>query len=117
MRMKSHLFHVLLWSALGLAALCRVPAIAQAPKPLASYDVQIKPILAQMTLDEKVGQMTQADLGSLKDHSDVENLFLGSVLSGGDSDPPEGNSLEAWTNLYDRLQLHSARTRLKIPLL
>ena len=117
MRMKSHLFHVLLWSALGLAALCYVPAVAQAPKPLAAYDAQIKPILAQMTLDEKVGQMTQADLGSLRDHSDVENLFLGSVLSGGDSDPPEGNSLEAWTNLYDRLQLHSAKTRLKIPLL
>ena len=63
-----------------------------------------------MTLDEKVGQMTQADLGSLKDHADVENYFLGSVLSGGDSDPTEGNSLEAWTNLYDRLQLHSAKS-------
>jgi len=92
-------------------------AVAQPPKKLSSYDAQIAPIVAQMTLEEKVGQMTQADLGSLKDHADIENYFLGSVLSGGDSDPVEGNSLEAWTNLYDRLQLHSAKTRLKIPIL
>ncbi|HKE23858.1 MAG TPA: glycoside hydrolase family 3 protein [Bryobacteraceae bacterium] len=100
-----------------VAVLCRITAVAEAPRALSSYDPQIKPIVAQMTLEEKVGQMTQADLGSLKDHDDVENYFLGSVLSGGDSDPVEGNSLEAWTNLYDRLQLHSAKTRLKIPIL
>src|SRR5215471_17212464 len=33
------------------------------------------------------------------------------------SDPKEGNSLEAWTNLYDRLQAHTKNTRLKIPIL
>jgi beta-glucosidase len=97
--------------------LALVSALAQPPRKLSSYDAQIKPIVAQMTLEEKVGQMTQADLGSLKDHADIENYFLGSVLSGGDSDPPEGNSLQAWTNLYDRLQLHSDKTRLRIPLL
>jgi beta-glucosidase len=98
-------------------ALALMSALAQAPKKLSSYDAQIKPVVAQMTLEEKVGQMTQADLSSLKDHADIENYFLGSVLSGGDSDPPEGNSLEAWTNLYDRLQIHCDKTRLKIPLL
>ena len=97
--------------------LWQLAAVAQGPKPLSSYDPQIKPIVARMTLDEKIGQMTQADISSLRDHADIENYFLGSVLSGGDSDPVEGNSLEAWTNLYDRLQLHSAKTRLKIPLL
>jgi beta-glucosidase len=39
------------------------------------------------------------------------------VLSGGNSDPKEGNSLQAWTDLYDRIQRHTADTRLKIPLL
>jgi beta-glucosidase len=105
------------YCALLGCAILLASAVAQPPKKLSSYDPQIAPIVAQMTLDEKVGQMTQADLGSLRDHSDVENYFLGSVLSGGDSDPAEGNSLEAWTNLYDRLQLHSAKTRLKIPIL
>src|SRR5579863_6293891 len=90
---------------------------AGAPKPLSSFDPQVKPVLARMTLEEKIGQMTQPDQEFLKDPADIEKLFLGSVLSGGSSDPKEGNSLLAWTNLYDRLQQHSALTRLKIPIL
>jgi beta-glucosidase len=90
---------------------------ASGPKPLSSFDPRIKPILAKMTLDEKVGQMTQADQASIGDLADIETYYLGSVLSGGSSDPKEGNSLQAWTDLYDRIQQHSAKTRLKIPLL
>jgi len=70
-----------------------------------------------MTLEEKVGQMTQPDQRFIEDPSDVETLFLGSILSGGDSDPKEGNSLRNWTDLYDRWQRRTARTRLKIPIL
>ena len=70
-----------------------------------------------MTLDEKIGQMTQPEQNELKDPADIENYFLGSLFSGGSSDPKEGNSLEAWTNLYDRLQAHTQKTRLKIPIL
>jgi beta-glucosidase len=87
------------------------------PRPLSSYDPQAKQLLAQMTLDEKVGQMTQADYNALRDESDIENLFLGSVLSGGDTDPRAGNSVQAWTDHYDEVQQHTAKTRLKIPLL
>ena len=70
-----------------------------------------------MTIEEKVGQMTQPDISALKDPSDIENLFLGSLLSGGNADPKEGNSLEAWTNTYDEYQKHTAKTRLGIPIL
>jgi beta-glucosidase len=94
-----------------------VKAAASKPKALSSYDPQIKPLLAQMTLDEKIGQMTQPDHVSIKDPADVEKYFLGSVLSGGSSDPKEGNSLQAWTDLYDSLQQRSLKTRLGIPLL
>ena len=69
-----------------------------------------------MTLDEKIGQMTQPDQKFLKDPADVEGLFVGSLLSGGDSDPPT-NSRADWRALYERLQERSLRTRLKIPLL
>src|SRR5205807_4037558 len=88
-----------------------------APKTLSSYDPQVKMLLAQMTLEEKIGQMTQPEQSALKDLADVEHYFVGSLLSGGNSDPKEGNSLDAWTNLYDRLQAHTRNTRLKIPLL
>ena len=70
-----------------------------------------------MTLDEKVGQMTQPDQSFLKSDADIAKYYLGSVFSGGDSDPKEGNSLEAWTNLIDRYQKRALETRLSIPLL
>src|ERR1035441_7416003 len=90
---------------------------ASQTKPLSSFDAQVKPLLARMTLAEKIGQMTQPDQESIKDLTDVETCFVGSILSGGTSDPKEGNSLQAWTDLYDRLQRHTANTRLKIPIL
>src|ERR1035438_1904527 len=102
---------------LSLPALIPAPPADPTPPKLSSFDPQVKPLLARMTLEEKIGQMTQPDQQYVLDLSDIETLFLGSLLSGGQSDPKEGNSLEAWTNLYDRLQQHSQNTRLKIPLL
>jgi beta-glucosidase len=93
-------------------------AFAQSPKPrpFSAYDAEAKALLARMTLDEKVGQMTQAEMHQLVDIKDVETYFLGSILSGGDSDP-KTNSLADWTDAYDRLQTHALATRLKIPIL
>ena len=81
------------------------------------YDSQIRPLVERMTLAEKIGQMTQADLASLGNLSDIQTYFLGSVLSGGDSDPQAGNSLAAWTDAYDRCQEKALGTRLGIPIL
>ncbi|MGC9972039.1 MAG: glycoside hydrolase family 3 N-terminal domain-containing protein [Bryobacteraceae bacterium] len=110
-------------AVLCAVSLCALSVSVQvtdaAPKPpaLSSYDAQVKPLLSRMTLEEKVGQMTQADHASVKDLADVENYFLGSVLSSGSSDPQEGNSLQAWTDLYDRFQQRTRKTRLGIPIL
>ncbi len=109
--------YILRCALVGAIALACLGWAATKPKPLSSYDAQVKPLLAQMTLDEKIGQMTQAEQNELKDISDVEKLYLGSLLSGGSSDPKEGNSLQAWTDLYDRLQTRTRNTRLKIPIL
>jgi beta-glucosidase len=105
-------------SSVGAFLASRQATLAAAQtKPLSSFDSQAKALLAQMTLDEKIGQMTQPDQEFIKDLSDIERYFVGSILSGGSSDPKEGNSLQAWTDLYDRLQRHSSLTRLKIPIL
>ena len=93
------------------------PTKAEPKTTLASYDPQVKALLAQMTLDEKIGQMTQAELSALGDLKEIETLYLGSVLSGGDSDPAEGNSLKAWTDAYDHCQEQATKTRLGIPIL
>jgi beta-glucosidase len=84
---------------------------------LLAQDQRVDEILSQMTLAEKIGQMTQPDQQYLPDASVVTELYLGSVLSGGSSDPAEGNTREAWTNLYDRLQRAALETRLGIPIL
>lgn len=104
----------------GLVVFVSPEAGAEAPaggKALTAHDAEIKALVARMTLDEKVGQMTQPDQASLKDIADIENLFLGSLLSGGSSDPKEGNSLQAWTDMYDRYQARTRKTRLGIPIL
>jgi beta-glucosidase len=85
--------------------------------PKATNDAKVRALLSRMTLEEKVGQMVQANSASLKDPSDVENYFLGSVLSGGSSDPKTGNGLVDWTDHYDNLQSRTQKTRLQIPLL
>jgi beta-glucosidase len=111
----SHTFRLALVPGL-IAAVCLCWA-ASKPKPLSAYDPEAKALLARMTLDEKIGQMTQPDQTNLKDPADIEKYFVGSVLSGGSSDPKEGNSLKAWTDMYDGCQAHTRNTRLKIPIL
>ena len=91
--------------------------IAAAPRRLSSFDRLIRPLLASMTLDEKLGQMTQAEQNALESAADIEKYFLGSLLCGGSSDPKAGNSLEAWTDMYDGYQRHALQTRLAIPIL
>ena len=94
------------------------PQSAPGPaKPLSAQDPLVKAFLRDMTLDEKIGQMTQAEQNALKDVGDIEKYFLGSLLSGGSSDPKAGNSLEAWTDMYDTYQRHALKTRLGIPIL
>ena len=102
---------------LPLLGLLFLPACSQV-KRLSSYDSQAKELLSLMTLEEKIGQMTQPEQGPLLENpGDIQRYFIGSVLSGGNSDPAEGNSLEAWTNLYDRIQAEAMKTRLAIPVL
>ncbi|HET9711415.1 MAG TPA: glycoside hydrolase family 3 N-terminal domain-containing protein [Pyrinomonadaceae bacterium] len=86
-------------------------------RSLKANDGKVRALLSQMTLEEKVGQMVQPDQRSLKDISDIEKYFLGSLLSGGSSDPKTGNRLIDWTNLYDSFQSRTQSTRLRIPIL
>src|ERR1035437_375589 len=81
------------------------------------HDKQVDALLAQMTLDEKIGQMVQVDSSALKDKTDVQKYFLGSVLSGGSSDPATGNTAQDWLSLVMGFQNQALQTRLKIPLI
>ena len=107
-------------AAVMLATAGSAPATRSTPpgtSKLSSCDPQVNGLIARMTLDEKVGQMTQADQEHLQDVRDIETYFLGSVLSGGNSDPKASNHVQDWADMYDLYQSHALRTRLKIPLL
>ena len=76
----------------------------------------IDSLVKTMTLDEKVGQMTQVDKRMLDSEEDIATYFLGSILSGGGS-VPEDNTPRGWVNMVNSYQKQALSTRLKIPLI
>ncbi|MFH1372063.1 MAG: glycoside hydrolase family 3 protein [Planctomycetota bacterium] len=94
------------------------PTLAQAyPYQDANLPVEtrVEDILARMTLDEKIGQMTQgpSDISP----ASITTYFLGSILSGGHQGPGGNNSATEWADLYDSLQARALATRLGIPII
>ena len=73
-------------------------------------------LISKMTVEEKLGQMTQVDRQFLNDISDVSKYGFGSLLSGGGS-TPEVNEPKAWAEMYDSYQKEALKSRLQIPLL
>jgi beta-glucosidase len=101
-----------------------VLAVVAPPASAAPYQDPSRPVaervadlLSRMHLDEKVGQMTQAERGDVAaDPSLVTTWGLGSVLSGGGS-VPTPNTPTAWADMVDTFQRAALRTRLGIPIL
>ncbi len=83
---------------------------------LPSVSERVNSLLSQMSLEEKIGQMTQAERGALQNITDIKTYYLGSLLSGGGS-APSTNSAQAWDDMYDYFQNFALQTRLKIPLI
>ena len=76
----------------------------------------INELIEQMSLEEKIGQMTQVDYRYLQNKSDITKYFIGSILSGGGATPPT-NQPSSWVDLYNSFQEQALKTRLKIPLI
>lgn len=62
------------------------PQLVAPIAPDAKLEARVRDLLATMTIEEKVGQIVQGDLGSVTPE-DVRQYRLGSVLAGGNSDP------------------------------
>ncbi|UJF31894.1 glycoside hydrolase family 3 N-terminal domain-containing protein [Paenibacillus hexagrammi] len=109
----------------GLTALAAESG-AQSASELTAYWDSSKPVeqrvedlLSKMTIDEKVGQMVQAERASVTPE-DVQNYYLGSVLSGGGSFPngkQTDSTRDKWADLVDSYQTGALSTRLGIPIL
>lgn len=78
---------------------------------------KVDALISQMTLDEKIGQMTQIDNDAIKNNpDDLKKYFVGSILWGGNSEI-EDITAKGWAKAYDNLQDIALQTRLKIPLI
>lgn len=99
------------------------PVAPAAPPNDAAYknaalpiEQRVSDLLSRMTLEEKIGQMTQIAYPYLGDPSAVTRYALGSLLTGGDSTPGEGKP-EDWAQLVRGYQRLAVNSRLGIPLL
>lgn len=93
---------------------------------------KVKNLLLQMTLEEKVGQMTQVDftvigipkeqnaegqIDPVKLQDAVLNHHVGSILNTPFTPDNKAQSIETWRNMTRTVQDAAARTRLKIPVI
>ena len=94
------------------------PGATARPGSRRDLDERVRPVLARMTLRQKIGQMTQAERRHATP-ADVRDFHLGSVLSGGGS-CPGGNRPADWlamTDAYWAASMEEADGHLPIPLL
>ncbi|WP_233358923.1 glycoside hydrolase family 3 protein [Thermomonospora amylolytica] len=78
---------------------------------------RVADLLGRMTLEEKIGQMTQAERAAVTDDpTKVATQRLGSLLSGGGSVPAD-NTPAGWVKMVNTFQEQALQTRLKIPLI
>jgi len=113
----STLMTAIAWIGLAPSAMAQqasAPALSAVPNPsiwptprwpLASdpeIEQRVQALLKRMTLEEKVGQVIQGDIGSLTP-DDVRTYHLGSVLNGGSSGPGGDDFAPApkWLELAD----------------
>ena len=87
---------------------------------------RVEALLNVMTLKEKAAQMVQAEQGNgggnVKGNRPatpelVEKYGIGSVLSGGGSKPPTGNSAKDWQNRVNEFKDAALKNHLEIPLI
>ena len=82
----------------------------------AEISKKVSELIDSMTLDEKVGQMTQIDQRFLDTITDLSTYSIGSLLSGGGSHP-KVNEPQAWLDMYNKYQEETLKNRLGIPLI
>ncbi|KAF7836312.1 beta-glucosidase BoGH3B-like [Senna tora] len=84
--------------------------------PKQAVATRVKDLLSRMTLEEKIGQMVQIDR-SVANAEVMKTYFIGSVLSGGGSEPLPKATAEDWVNMINEFQKGALASRLGIPMM
>jgi beta-glucosidase len=101
--------------ATGTAAAQTWPRAAVLQASDSALEARVHSIVAGMSLEQKVGQMTQADIRSITP-DDVRRYYIGSVLNGGGAWPAMNMhaSVDDWLNLSDAFYRASMSTDMKV---
>jgi beta-glucosidase len=101
----------------GLSAARTAAAASGLPyqDPSLSVPARVADLLSRMSVEDKVGQMTQAERQAIS-AGDVTAYRVGSVLSGGGS-APSPNTPAGWADMYDGYQRAALATPLGIPMI
>jgi len=81
----------------------------------ATRDEKVEALLGQMTLDEKIGQMTQSIWHNGVSPRVIRKKKIGSIIQ--TDGPVPGDGAMDWINTFDEFQQQAMKTRLGIPLL
>ncbi|XP_028758116.1 uncharacterized protein LOC114717186 isoform X2 [Neltuma alba] len=105
---------------LGIVLLFCLVSISEAEylkyrDPKQTANVRVKDLLKRMTLEEKLGQMTQIERVNATPEV-MKKYFIGSVLSGGGSAPAPQASPQTWVQMVNDIQNGALSTRLGIPM-
>lgn len=83
--------------------------------PSQPVEARIEDLLKRMTIDEKIGQMTQVEKNSIQP-GDITRYAIGSILSGGGGSPSQ-NTVQDWYAMVEVYQDEALKTRLGIPMI
>jgi beta-glucosidase len=125
-QVRKHRRTLLLCLSASVLASCQTapvapPSPAEAPvlpapvDPKAALEARVQSIVAGMTLDQKIGQMTQADIRSIKP-DEVRQYYIGSILNGGGAWPAMNmhSSIDDWLKLSDEFYKASMSTDMAV---
>lgn len=86
--------------------------------PDVPIEERVVDLLARMTLEEKIGQMTLIDKDIiLSNPASIMDHYLGGLLSGGGSSPKDNNTPASWADMVNGFQAYALKTRLGIPMI
>ncbi|XP_059300272.1 uncharacterized protein LOC132052652 [Lycium ferocissimum] len=108
--MKVFVLFCLLWAVIAEAEYLKYK------DPKQPMGARIRDLMKRMTLEEKIGQMTQIER-KVASADVMKQYFIGSVLSGGGSVPAPKASAEDWINMVNEIQKAALSTRLGIPMI
>ncbi len=83
--------------------------------PSMPVEERVNNLYAQMTVDEKIGQMIQTSKDQAKPE-EIKKYYVGSVISGG-GEVPVDNTPEGWQKMVRSYQNAAMSTRMGIPIL